>query len=420
MILTSVAHRRARSIVTGMLSRIDHGYLELSTPDGEVASFGDPRAALRTRLDVHDPAFFVRLLRGGSVGVGESYMDGEWSCDDLVALVRIVIANRPAFARIAPLAVLEIVADRAVHALRSNRRSRARANIAAHYDLSNDLYEQFLDETMTYSSAVFEHPDQSLADAQRHKFERLAEMARIGPGMRVLEIGCGWGSLAIHLAREHGCHVTGITLSERQADLARRRVREAGLTDLVDIQVVDYRDVQGTWDRVVSVEMLEAVGHRYLGTYFATIERVLADDGLVALQVITIPEQRYATYRRRPDFIQRYIFPGGHLPSLAAVTTAAGQSSRLYVDEVVNIGTHYAHTLRHWRRRFLEQLDDVRALGFDDRFARMWEFYLAYCEGAFASRYISDLQIVLTRPLNASQGLWPYEHAVQATPARTS
>jgi cyclopropane-fatty-acyl-phospholipid synthase len=248
----------------------------------------------------------------------------------------------------------------------------------------------------------------SLEDAQRAKYRRLAEKARIDGSCHVLEIGCGWGGFAVFAASTYGCRVTGITLSEEQARLARDRVAAAGLEDLVDIRLVDYREMTGSFDRIVSIEMLEAVGHGYLGAYFAQVDRLLAPDGLVAIQVITIPEQRYDDYRRRPDFIQRYIFPGGHLPSLEAMCEAMGDRSDLYVESAENIGTHYAETLRRWRERFTANVDEVTALGFDDRFVRMWEFYLAYCEAAFLARYIGDLQLVLTRPMNGTLGVEPY------------
>jgi cyclopropane-fatty-acyl-phospholipid synthase len=398
------SERRALHTVSSMLELLQVGTLDVRLPDGRRREFGDPSSELRTELDVHDWRFFGRLLHGASVGVGESYMAGEWSATDLVSLFRIVIANRRALRRITPAALLNVAGDKLIHQLRANRLGQAKRNVSAHYDLSNALYATFLDDTMTYSAAVFESPSVSLEEAQAAKYRRLAEKARIDGGCHVLEIGCGWGGFAIFAARTHGCRVTGITLSEEQAALARQRVAEAGVADLVEIRVVDYRELEGRFDRVVSIEMLEAVGHRYLGTYFAAIDRLLAPDGLAAIQVITIPEQRYDSYRRRPDFIQRYIFPGGHLPSLEAMAGSMGRSSELYVDDVENIGMHYAETLRRWRERFLEHEEQVRGLGFDGEFVRMWEFYLAYCEAAFLARYINDLQLVLTRPMNATLG----------------
>jgi cyclopropane-fatty-acyl-phospholipid synthase len=404
----TAAERRALHAVTGMLELLQVGALEVRLPDGRRREFGDAASELRTELVVHDWRFFGRLLHGASVGVGESYVAGEWSASDLVSLFRIVIANRRALRRVTPAAILNVAGDKLIHNLRANRLGQSKRNIAAHYDLSNALYATFLDDTMTYSAAVFESPTATLEDAQLAKYGRLAEKARIDADCHVLEIGCGWGGFAIFAARTYGCRVTGITLSEEQAALARERVAEAGLEALVEIRIVDYREVEGRYDRIVSIEMLEAVGHRYLGTYFATIDRLLAPDGLAAVQVITIPEQRYDSYKRRPDFIQRYIFPGGHLPSLEAMSGTMGKASELYVDDVENIGMHYAETLRRWRERFLDRADEVRELGFDEPFVRMWEFYLAYCEAAFLARYINDLQLVLTRPMNGALGTSPY------------
>jgi cyclopropane-fatty-acyl-phospholipid synthase len=402
------AERRAQHTIATMLAQVVVGNVEVVLPDGRRRVFGDVSSDLSSRIHVHDWRFFTRLLHGATVGVGESYMQGEWSSSDLVSLVRIVIANRGALKRITPAAVVNIVSDRLVHAGRANRLSRSRRNIAAHYDLSNAFYELFLDDTMTYSSAYFPSSSATLEEAQEAKYRRLAERVRIAQDSHVLEIGCGWGGFALFAAREYGCRVTGITLSEEQASYARKRVREAGLESLISIELRDYRQVQGRYDRIVSIEMLEAVGHRYLDTYFATIDRLLAPDGLAAIQVITIPEQRYEAYKARPDFIQRYIFPGGHLPSLEAMSGAMGRSGELYVEEVDNIGVHYAETLRRWRERFLANAPAVRDLGFDERFVRMWEFYLAYCEGAFLARYLSDLQLVLTRPMNGTLGTHPY------------
>lgn len=400
--------RRALHTVAGMLAQLQVGQLAVRLPDGRTRVFGDTASELRSAIDVHDWRFLLRLLHGASVGVGESYMEGEWSSSDLVSLIRIVIANRRALKRITPAALANVAGDKLIHGMRANRLGQSKRNISAHYDLSNALYALFLDDTMTYSAAYFEHPTHTLEEAQEAKYRRLADKVRLDGGCHVLEIGCGWGGFASYAARTHGCRVTGITLSQEQASYARQRMVDEGLDHLVDIQVIDYREVRQRFDRIVSIEMLEAVGHRYLGTYFETIDRLLAPDGLAAIQVITIPEQRYDNYRRRPDFIQRYIFPGGHLPSLQAMAGAMGSHGDLYVEHVENIGVHYAETLRRWRERFLDNVDEVRRLGFDERFVRMWEFYLAYCEGAFVARYINDLHLVLTRPMNGTLGVGPY------------
>ncbi|MGA1774200.1 MAG: class I SAM-dependent methyltransferase [Nitriliruptoraceae bacterium] len=399
---------RARRAVEAVLGGLRLGTLEVATTDGTVLRFGSDGHALAARIDVHDDRFWTRLASGGSVGLGESYVRGEWSSPDLVSVIRLLIANRPALRRVSPATVWNVVVDRVGHALRGNRIGRARRNIVAHYDLSNDLYRLFLDETMTYSCARFEFEGQPLADAQRAKLRSMAEKARLRPGLRVLEIGCGWGAFAVMAAREHGCHVTAVTLSDAQFSYVRDLVAREGLEDRIEVRLVDYRRLEGTFDRIVSIEMLEAVGHRYLGTYFRAVDRLLAPDGLAVVQVITLPDQRERSYRRRPDFIQRAIFPGGHLPSLTSMARAMTRRSRLFVEDLENLGPQYAETLRHWRERFVGRVDEVRRLGFDDTFVRLWTFYLAYCEGAFLARYLNDLQLVLTRATNDTLGTFPY------------
>ncbi|MFT5564879.1 MAG: cyclopropane-fatty-acyl-phospholipid synthase [Myxococcota bacterium] len=406
--IASAADRRSMHAIVSMLENLRVGALTVVLPDGRTRVFGDAESDLTATMTIHDWSFFRKLITGGSVGVGEAYMDRSFSSDDLVSLIRIMIANRKALKKITLGTLLHIAGDKAIHSARANRLGQSKKNIEAHYDLSNALYALFLDPTMTYSAAFFEEPGQDLADAQLAKYRRLAEKVKLKPGDHVLEIGCGWGGFASVAAGEYGARVTGITLSQEQAEYARARMVEEGLSELVEIQIIDYREVTGTFDKIVSIEMLEAVGHRFLDTYFEQVDRMLAPDGLASIQVITIPEQRYKNYLRRPDFIQRYIFPGGHLPSLEAMTSSMGKNTELFVDEVENIGVHYAETLRCWRENFLGNVQEVRALGFDDRFVRMWEFYLAYSEGAFLARYIGDLQVVLTRSMNATLGTEVY------------
>ncbi|NIR43716.1 MAG: class I SAM-dependent methyltransferase [Gemmatimonadetes bacterium] len=403
-----MAELAERSIVKG-LERLRHGRLELVTPDGRRLVFGGssgsrPRAIVR----VHDPAFYRRLLLDGDVGAGESYIRGEWSSDDLVALVRLVIANAGALEAVTLLAWVGGLLGRARHWMRRNTLRGAKRNIQAHYDLSNEFFAFFLDRSMTYSCAYFERPDASLLEAQLAKYRRLAEKARLRPGEHVLEIGCGWGGFAEFAAREYGCRVTGITISREQASYARERLRRAGLDDRVRIELTDYRRLRGRFDKIMSIEMLEAVGHAYLPAFFSKVDELLAPDGIAVIQVITIPDARYERYRRRPDYIQKFVFPGSHLPSLGAMASAMADHTELLVEDLENIGPHYAETLRRWRLRFLERADAVRRLGFDDAFLRLWEFYLAYCEGGFASRYINDLQLVLTRAANPALGAGPY------------
>jgi cyclopropane-fatty-acyl-phospholipid synthase len=377
--------------------RLRHGRIALVLPDGSRYVFGDRNSTDRAELRIHDEEALVRMLLGGSTGAGEAYMDGLWSSPDLAGLLRMAALNIEELALSAgwwrlPSELVRTLAHRA----RRNTPQQARKNISAHYDLGNDFYRLFLDETMTYSSAVFATPEQSLADAQRNKYRLIAERAGLVPGQRVLEIGCGWGGFALYAAGELGCHVTAITISQEQHALATERVRAAGLADKVDVQLRDYRHVEGTFDAVVSIEMLEAVGAEYLPAFFTAADRALTPGGRLSLQVITMPEATYEDQLRGANWIQTYIFPGGLCPSLSAIERAT-RSTNLLITDVDDIAGHYITTLRAWRARFLERLDDVRQLGFDDRFVRMWEYYLALSEASFASGMSQDLQIVFEK-----------------------
>ena len=384
----------AERVLLGAASRLRVGQLTIVLPDGRRRVFGDATSERRGEIVIHDRAAMVRLLIDGETGAGEAYMDGQWSSPDLAALLLLVALNRQELSLIGgwwrmPTQALRIAA----HRLRRNTVRQARRNIASHYDLSNGLYRLFLDDSMTYSSAVFASPDQSLEEAQRNKYARVADLAGVtAPGMRVLEIGSGWGSFAIYLAGARGATVTSITISEEQARLARERVVAAGLSDRVAIELRDYREVAGEFDAIVSVEMLEAVGHEYFPAFFETCDRVLRRGGWIGLQSITYPDARYEDQRRGANWIQKYIFPGGLLPSLAVIERATHRTS-LLVTGVTDIGPHYAPTLRAWRTKFMSNLDAVRALGFDDRFLRMWEYYLALCEAGFAAGIFQDVQI---------------------------
>ena len=387
----------AERVVLSAADRIRIGRLTVVLPDGQVRVVGDPTSDRHAEIRVHDAEAATRLLLRGETGAGEGYMDGLWTSPDLVGLIELAAVNRSALALDAgwwhkPLQLPVTLAHRA----RRNTRDNARRNIHAHYDLGNDLYRLFLDETMTYSAAVFEHDGQSLADAQRAKYRRLADDARLEPGMHVLEIGSGWGGFALYAAGERGCRVTTITISTEQHDLARERVREAGLEHLVDVQLRDYRDVEGTFDAVVSIEMLEAVGAEYYDAYFRAVDRALKPGGRFALQVITFPDVAYEPQRRGANWIQTYIFPGGLCPSLAVIERSL-HGTRLLVREARDIAPSYVRTLAAWRERFLANADAVRALGFDERFIRMWEYYLALSQAGFATGLSQDHQIVLEK-----------------------
>jgi len=378
-------------------SRIRIGQLTVVLPDGSRRVFGDPASSRAAEIRVHDTAAAVRLLLHGETGVGEAYMDGQWSSPDIEALIELAALNRSALGLggrwwRAPLELPRRLAHRA----RKNTKAKARENISAHYDLGNDFYRLFLDETMTYSAAVFESPDDTLERAQRNKYRRIAEGADLRAGMHVLEIGTGWGGFALYAAGELGCHVTTITISREQHDLARQRVHDAGLDHLVDVQMRDYRDISGEYDAVVSIEMLEAVGAEFYTTYFGAIDRVLRPGGKLSLQVITFPDVAYEPQLRGANWIQTYIFPGGLCPSLSVIERSV-HGTRLLLRDARDIADGYALTLRAWRTKFLENAEAVRALGFDERFMRMWEYYLALSEAGFATGLTQDHQIVMQK-----------------------
>jgi cyclopropane-fatty-acyl-phospholipid synthase len=396
-IMDTILAKAAWRVGRAAAARMRIGCLTVVLPDGSREVFGDRSSTERGEIQIHDNAALVRMLVGGETGGGEAYMDGLWSSPDLASLLRVAALNREALAlsegwwRV-PAQLRRTFA----HRLRRNTRRRSQRNIAAHYDLGNDFYRLFLDETMTYSSAVFASPDQSLADAQRNKYRLIAEGAGLTRGQRVLEIGTGWGGFALYAAGELGCRVTSITISQEQHDLARERVRAAGLQDLVDVQLRDYREISGTYDAIVSIEMLEAVGAEYFETFFRTCDAALAPGGRMSLQSITFPDAAYETQRRGANWIQTYIFPGGLCPSLAVIERAT-RDTRLLIRGVTDIGPDYARTLRAWRTRFMDKIEIVRRLGFDDRFLRMWEYYLALSEAGFASGISQDLQIVFEK-----------------------
>jgi cyclopropane-fatty-acyl-phospholipid synthase len=397
----------SRAFVSPVLRALEGwkvGRLTIDLPDGRTVAFGAPEAHPRARLRVKTPAAFRRLVTGGDLGFGESYMDGEWEADDLAVFLKLAVRNEEYLPLSSPLSRLLGVGNDLRHRLNRNSRRGSRRNIERHYDLSNDFFRLFLDETMTYSSALFEWEGQPLADAQRGKYRALAEKARLRPEDHVLEIGCGWGGFALFAAREYGCRVTGITISRRQLRMARERVAAAGLRDRVEIRLQDYRDLVGRFDKVVSIEMFEALGREHWPVFFAKVDEVLAPSGIAALQTISIPDHRFEEYSRRCDWIQKHIFPGGVLASIHHVTGAMIEGSSFHLHHLEDIGIHYALTLARWREAFLARADDVRALGFDERFVRTWDYYLAVCEAMFETRRLGDLQLVFTRQGNDALG----------------
>ena len=368
--------------------------LELIVPSGELVALGPPTRDAVPRATIHDDRLFLRMLLRGEMGAGEAFVAGEWSSEDLVQVLRAFILGTSARGFESPLTWLAQLPSLVRHRRTANSRRGSERNVHAHYDLGNAFYRLFLDpEAMSYSCAVFAG-NADLTAAQHAKHERLCELLELTAADHLLEIGCGWGGMAIHAARTRGCRVTAITVSREQHELATARVAAAGLADRIAIEYRDYRDLTGTFSKIVSIEMLEAVGHEFLPGYFATLARVLAPGGRVALQSITMPDDRFEAYRRRVDWMQTYIFPGSCIPSLAAIRTALAPTG-LAITHADDIGPDYAPTLRAWRDRFLTELPAVRALGFDEPFIRTWLLYLAFSEAAFAERTLADHQLVL-------------------------
>ena len=393
--------RMARRATLERLDALREGELTLVEGDFQ-ATFGAPCDTFPTRVTVtvHAAGFYGSLAFRGSLGAAESYMAGLWSCDDLAGLVRLLVRNRGILDRFdSGLARLAMPLLRGFGWLRRNTRAGSRRNIAAHYDLGNEFYELFLDETMTYSCAVFESPAMTLHEAQTAKYDRLCRKLRLAPADHVLEIGTGWGGFALHAAATYGCRVTTTTISREQHDYAEEHIKRAGLANRIELLLDDYRDLRGTYDKLVSIEMVEAVGSQFLDTFLRACSDRLKPDGAMALQAITITEQEYVQHTRTVDFIKRYIFPGSCLLSVTALCGSATRATDLRPAHMEDITPHYARTLSLWCDRFLARLDDVRAMGFPDEFIRMWEYYLRYCQGAFAEHYIGDIQMVLHKPL---------------------
>lgn len=392
--------RLARWLVFRLLEKLEHGRLTLRE-GAEGFAFGETpaQAAVQATITVHHPGFYRRVVSQGSRGLGEAYIEGWWSADDLTAVIRVLVRN---------LYLLEKTARtwlgaagpfyQALKRPFANTLGGSSRNIAAHYDLGNDFYALFLDETMTYSCGIFEGPDSTLKEASVAKYDRICQKLALQPGDEVLEIGSGWGGFALHAASRYGCRVTTTTISRAQYDLARERIAAAGLTARVTLLLRDYRHLEGTYDKLVSIEMIEAVGYEYLDTFFRVCSDRLKDNGLMCLQAITIADRVFDRYRRSYDFIRSQVFPGSCLTSVAAMTASLARATDLRLIHLEDITRHYVTTLRLWRERFFANLDRVRALGFDDRFIRLWEFYLCYCEGGFAEHYIGDAQLLLAKP----------------------
>jgi cyclopropane-fatty-acyl-phospholipid synthase len=394
-------------LVMRVLSRFSHGTLRLTWPDGTTRLLGDAGSEVTAEIRIRQrEAFFQRCALYGNVGFGEGYVEGDWDTPDVGAVVTWFVENlhrdpvaRGSSQRLPLLNLLKLV-NRVQHWLRPNSVTVSRRNIAEHYDLGNNFYSLWLDATMTYSAARFTRAGQSLEEAQTEKYEALCRKLRLQSTDHVLEIGCGWGGFSSHAARVHGCRVTAVTISEEQHRYATERMAREGLSDRVEIRLQDYRHITGTYDKIASIEMLEAVGEAYLETYFAKCAELLKPEGLLAVQMITVPDCNHAQLRKGVDWIQKHIFPGSLLLSVGRVNEALNQTGTLFMHELEDLGAGYARTLALWHERFQSRIKEVLALGFDERFIRKWTYYLKYCEAAFDQRNISVVQACYTRPNN--------------------
>ncbi len=386
-------------------SRIETGTLHVTYSNGTLKTYGNGELP-EISMDIKKSRFFKRLFLYGDIGFSESYMDGDFEASDLPALITLFLNNSKTLAVKSEdksanrLVNLLPQFNKVKHWMRKNSKTRSQKNISEHYDLSNDFFSLMLDETMMYSSAVFKKPDESLHEAQKRKIALLADKLRIQKGAKVLEIGSGWGAMAIHLAKDRGCDVTTVTLSKEQKALCEERFKKEEIEKQVEVLLKDYRDLEGTFDAIIAVEMFEAVGKEYFDVFFKKCESLLKPSGVLVMQIITMPDQRYDAYAKGTDFIQKYIFPGGHLPSLAKILETTSTHTRLNLLHMEEYTEDYAKTIQLWHETFLQKLNEVKKLGFDDYFIRMWKMYLSYCEAAFLTRNINLVQVAFTRDQN--------------------
>ncbi len=411
--------RLARRIVLSRLEKLQDGQIVVSE-NGEHLTFGKltDDLPLTPQLHVLSPKFYSDIAFGGSIGAGEAYIHGSWACSELSDLLRILLRNREVLEQMdSGLALLSKPVQKLFHALNKNTRKGSRKNIAAHYDLGNDFYQLWLDPKMMYSCAYFDTPDTSLEDAATEKLDRICRKLNLSADDSVIEIGTGWGGFAIHAARHYGCHVTTTTISEQQHNYAKQAIADAGLEDRITLLFQDYRDLEGRFDKLVSIEMIEAVGHEFHDAYFKKCCDLLKADGQMLLQAITIADQRYDEYKTGVDFIKRYIFPGGCLTSVTDMSRTMTRHTDMRIIHLEDIGPHYAMTLRHWHDRFFAHIHEVRELGYSDAFVRMWQFYLNYCESAFIERAIGNVQLLIMRPAARRERI-QYQTAATQIPNR--
>lgn len=399
----------AERMVIRLLEKMPCGGLRLEYADGRLRHFGKPGAPITAKVVLRDDAgFFKRCAYYGNIGMGEAYTDGLWDTNDIAAVISWFILNVNAIqgaetsaSKLPGVNLLNII-NWFRHLRRENTVETSRKNIAEHYDLGNEFYQLWLDPSMTYSSARFESANQSLADAQHAKYDALCRKLKLKPTDRVLEIGCGWGGFARHAARHYGCHITGVTISDAQATYARQRIIEEGLQDKIEIRIQDYRHITGSYDKIASIEMLEAVGDKYHYSFFAKCAEVLTPEGLLGVQMITVPDCSYRSLKKNVDWIQKHIFPGSLLLSVGRINEVLLKTGDLFMHHLEDLGADYARTLAAWHDNFNTARDSVKTLGFDEPFVRSWNYYLKYCEAAFATRNISVVQAIYTRPNNAT------------------
>ena len=395
---TCISARWLKKRMHQQLATLKKGHLRIFC-DSEWHSFGQQNSALQAELTIHHDEFWWLVATNGSIGAAEAYIQGHWETPELTNVVQVFVANLEVLDQLeGGIAVFSQWLLKGLHWLNRNNRQGSKRNIAAHYDLGNSLFERMLDPSMMYSAAMFERPTDSLYSAQLNKLKRICEKLELTPEDHLLEIGTGWGGMALYAAREIGCRVTTTTLSREQYAYTQRKIEAMGLTDRVTLLLEDYRDLTGQYDKIVSIEMIEAVGHRYLPDYFRQCATLLKEDGLMLLQAITIRDQRYAKAKASVDFIQRYIFPGGALPSMTVLLDTLTTHTDLNLAHMEDFGLHYARTLRHWHHNLVENRSALETLGYDEAFFRLWQFYLCYCEGGFLQRAIDTAQLLLAKP----------------------
>ena len=399
--------RFGRWLLRRQLNRLMVG--ELILIDGsEEKVHGSRYSGPSITINITDTQFYGAVAFGGTIGAAEAYVYGHWTCDDLTEMVQLLLRNRDILNGMdGGTATLVSLLRKILHWANRNTKSGSRRNIAAHYDLGNEFFRLWLDETMMYSSAVFEHDDMTLKEASEAKLDRICQKLELSEEDHVLEIGTGWGGFALHAAKNYGCRVTTTTISKKQYEYAQKEVEKSGMAHLIDLKLEDYRDLDGCYDKIVSIEMIEAVGHQFMDTYFKKCSHLLRHDGMMLLQAITIADQRYAGALRSVDFIQKYIFPGGFLPSVTAILNSVTSSTDMRIYHLEDIGPHYAETLKSWRVAFTKNLSRIRDMGFGEDFIRMWHYYYCYCEGAFIERAIGDVQILFVRPGSRRKPLVP-------------